>query len=223
MIPLYYMYTFRITTNLTMTDLCSLREIVGAPTKTTPLDISKTALILIDVQNEYLPTGQVPMDQLESHSLPRIIRLVQKARSLHLPIIHVVHHVTGESAPIFNAKQWGSQIIEQVTPLPDETVIVKHYISAWKDTLLEETLQKNDIRNLILVGYGTHMCINSAARDGAEKGYQVTVVGNACGARALMDGLGHEIPAQVVHQSSLAALWDYFAVIVSEPEELTFV
>ncbi|ORX93084.1 Isochorismatase hydrolase [Basidiobolus meristosporus CBS 931.73] len=201
----------------------ALREIAGASTKPSPLEISKTALILIDVQNEYLSNGQVPIHQLESHSFPRIQRLVQKARSIHLPVIHVVHHLPGESAPIFNSQKWGSQIIEQVAPQNDEAVIVKHHVSAWKDTQLEETLQKKGIQNLILVGYGTHMCVNSAARDGAEKGYQVVVVGNACGARALKDGLGHEISAEEVHQASLASLWDYFAVIVAEPEDLVFV
>jgi nicotinamidase-related amidase len=65
--------------------------------------------------------------------------------------------------------------VENLKPLEDEPVVVKHCYNAFVDTRLDLLLRSNDIRTVILPGVATHCCVESTARDAAMRDYYVVV------------------------------------------------
>ena len=66
----------------------------------------------------------------------------------------------------------------------------------------------------------SHMCVNSTARGGFDRGYAVSVVDNATATRALPDGHGGTITAGDVHRASLRGLADLVAIIVDDADAI---
>lgn len=88
------------------------------------------------------------------------------------------------------------------------------YPNSFVGTDLHDRLQKLGATNLVLAGFMTHMCVNSTARGAFNLGYAVTVVGGATATRALPAAGGKVMPAQTVHDASLAMIGDLFGVVV---------
>jgi nicotinamidase-related amidase len=65
------------------------------------------------------------------------------------------------------------------------------------------------------------MCVSATVRSALDHGYRSTVVADCCGTRALPDRKGGAVSAQVLHDATLAALADRFAVVVERGEELS--
>jgi hypothetical protein len=83
------------------------------------------------------------------------------------------------------------------------------------------TLEGLGRKNLILVGFMTHMCVDSTARAAVDLGYGVTIVENATASRALPGAVGKPSrSAQEVHDGALAGLADLFAVVVPDTSKL---
>ena len=68
-------------------------------------------------------------------------------------------------------------------------------------------------KNLIVVGFMTHMCVSATTRAGMDRGFNLTVVDGACATRDLPDGKGGQISADLIHRANLAALADLVATI----------
>eukprot|EP00657_Telonema_sp_P-1_P011422 TRINITY_DN6535_c0_g1_i1.p1 TRINITY_DN6535_c0_g1~~TRINITY_DN6535_c0_g1_i1.p1 ORF type:complete len:107 (-),score=56.13 TRINITY_DN6535_c0_g1_i1:84-404(-) len=67
------------------------------------------------------------------------------------------------------------QIMDAVKPVEGEAVIVKGYPNSFHATNLHELLQGKNVKNLVVAGFMTHMCINSTARGAFNLGYNVVV------------------------------------------------
>lgn len=182
-----------------------------------PARLSDAVLVLIDVQREYL-VGAVPIAGVEA-SLAEIRTLLGRARSLGAPVVHV-QHVNRPGGALFDPERPFVQPPPGLEPRPGEAVVPKRFINAFHDTELQAALDATGRKALILVGYGTHMCVSSAAREASERGFQVTVVASATGSRDLPDGLGGVVPAAWMHRANLAALGDRFAAIVPDAAAL---
>jgi nicotinamidase-related amidase len=99
-------------------------------------------------------------------------------------------------------------------PREGEIVIPKQLPNSFAHTTLDATLQKLGRKDIILVGFMTHMCISATARSGLDHGYRCTIVANACATRDLPDGFGGVVAADAVQKAELAALRDRFATVV---------
>jgi nicotinamidase-related amidase len=86
-------------------------------------------------------------------------------------------------------------------------------------TDLDQLLKQRAVKNLVLAGFMTHMCVNSTARGAFNLGYAPTVVAAATATRPL-PALGAEVSAAVMQLASLAALADLFAVVVPDAATL---
>jgi nicotinamidase-related amidase len=96
-------------------------------------------------------------------------------------------------------------------------VIVKNYPNSFLNTDLHERLKASNAKNLVMVGFMTHMCISSTARAAFDLGYASnTVVAGATASRALPLGGGADQPAEQIQASSLAAIADLFAIVVPD-------
>lgn len=182
-----------------------------------PARLSEATLILVDVQREYLD-GAVPIAGVQG-SLVQIKALLDRARAAKTPVVHV-QHINRPGAALFDPDGPYAKPPAGFEPAAGEAVVAKRFINAFHDTDLQAVLDRLGRRQLILVGYGSHMCVSSAAREASERGFAVTVVAGATGSRDLPDGQGGVVLAEVVHKGNLAALADRFAAVVPDAAAL---
>lgn len=166
--------------------------------------MSQRAIIVVDLQNEYLPTGKLPLVGLDA-ALANAARIIAAARASGDLLVHVRHEMASPDAPVFTPGSDGVQIIPAVAPAPGETVIVKNYPNSFRGTALQQTLQQQGITQLVVIGAMSHMCIEATSRAGADLGYAVSVIHDACATKDLAFE-GTQVPAAQVHAASMAAL-----------------
>jgi nicotinamidase-related amidase len=192
-----------------MSDSITLRKLSGL--SAAPARLSESALILVDCQNTYRE-GLMQLVGVEA-ALEQCATLLSRARKLGIPIFHVQHDA-GAGTP-YDINSPIGQIADKVRPGDGEPVIVKNYPNSFLNTDLQERLKAVDARNLVIVGFMTHMCISSTARAAFELGYaNNTVVAGATASRRLPLERGTDLPAEQIHASNLAAIADLFAVVV---------
>jgi nicotinamidase-related amidase len=78
--------------------------------------------------------------------------------------------------------EWGSAFLAQLQPLDSERefVVTHQRISAFAGTPLENLLRLLDVRHLIVGGVATHSVVEHTVRDAADRGYEVTIIAQAC-------------------------------------------
>jgi nicotinamidase-related amidase len=117
--------------------------------------MSKSALLVIDLQNEYLPTGKLPLVNIEQ-AAANAVKVIAKARQQGTQVIHVQHIADAES-PIFEPSSNGIEFQDTVKPQEDE-VIIKNHINAFLNTNLKEILDSNQVTELVVIGAMT-ICV----------------------------------------------------------------
>ncbi|GET23247.1 cysteine hydrolase family protein [Prolixibacter denitrificans] len=171
----------------------------------------KTALLIIDIQNDYFDEGT--MSLVGSVEASRNARLVlEKFREESLPIVHIQHIATRPTATFFLPDTPGAEIHENVRPLKNEKVIVKHFPNSFRETELLDYLKRNDITDLVICGMMTHMCVDSTTRAAKDFGFNITLIGDACATRD-QEINGQVVKADEVHNSFLAALNYFYATV----------
>jgi nicotinamidase-related amidase len=174
----------------------------------------KTALILIDIQNDYFPGGGMELEG-SPQAAAQARRLLDFFRRQAWPTIHVRHLSTRPGATFFLPGTQGADLHESIAPLSGETVIEKHFPNSFRETALLEHLQGLGAGRLVICGMMTHMCVDAGVRAAADYGYPVLLAADACATRALDYG-GTQIPAGHVHKAFLAALKSYAQVLTAE-------
>jgi nicotinamidase-related amidase len=91
----------------------------------------------------------------------------------------------------------------------------KHLPGSFTGTGLEAFLRERGIQRVLLAGFMTQMCVDTTARQAAHLGFQVTVLADACAARAVTGPEGEAIPAEQVHRTHLGSLSGFLAEIKS--------
>lgn len=172
-----------------------------------------TALLLIDIQNDYFPNGRMPLEK-STEACAKAQEALQAYRTKRLPIIHTQHISTRPDAVHFLPCTKGVEFHPDVHPLKTETVIKKHYPNCFKDTSLLNYLIKNQINHLVIAGMMTHMCIDASVRAAYDLGFTCTVLHDACATKNL-EFNSMVIPAQSVHNAFLAALQPLYANVLS--------
>jgi len=175
--------------------------------------MTKSALLLIDIQNDYFPGGKWEVDGIEP-AAANAARLLSDARAKGLKVIHIHHEIPAEGAPFFQPGTDGAKINQSVAPEPGETAILKHFPSSFRETTLGEVLKADEITDLIICGAMSQMCVDTTTRAAADLGYTVTVVHDACAARAQSFN-GIDVPAEQVHAAHMAALNGPFAQVLA--------
>jgi nicotinamidase-related amidase len=173
----------------------------------------KSALILIDIQNDYFPGGAMELAGM-TLAAARARELLAGARQARRPIFHVQHLALGPDATFFRPDTPGVEINESVRPLPGEAVVRKHYPNAFRDTGLLEVLQSAGGEAVIIAGAMSHMCIDATTRAAFDYGFRCTVIHDACATRDLAFA-GQTIPAAQVHGAFMAALSLRYARVVA--------
>jgi nicotinamidase-related amidase len=175
-----------------------------------------TALVVIDIQNDYFPGGAMELEGAEAAGKKAGAALA-RFRERGLPVFHVRHLSVRPGATFFLPGTRGAEIHAAVAPLNDETVVEKNFPNSFRNTALQEMLERAGAKNLVSTGMMTHMCVDASVRHAADLGYKVTLLGDACATRA-QSYAGETVPARQVHAAFLAALNGFYAKVVNTHE-----
>jgi len=173
------------------------------------LERQQTALVIIDMQRDFLEPGGFGESLGNDVTLLRsviapCVALLAAAREAGMTVIHTreghradLSDTTaqrlsrgepgrriGDPGPmgrILIRGEPGHGIIPELAPLAGEPVIDKPGKGAFYSTDLELILQSRQIRTLLVCGVTTEVCVHSTVRDANDRGYRCLVVGDACG------------------------------------------
>jgi nicotinamidase-related amidase len=167
------------------------------------------ALLVIDVQNDYFPGGQMELVNM-AEATRNIKKLISFFRETRHPVIFIQHLAVKLDASFFLPETKGAEIHESIKPLQTEPVIVKNFPNSFKNTSLQNYLQEIQITKLVICGAMSHMCIDTTTRVAADMDYSCTLVDDACATRDLSFN-NQIIKASDVHLAYMAALNGTFA------------
>ncbi|MDO8568063.1 MAG: cysteine hydrolase [Dehalococcoidales bacterium] len=171
----------------------------------------KTALLLIDMQyasacrttglgKNMIDRGQADIvayryDRIENIVVPNIKRMVDFFRKNRL---HVIHITLGSEMPDYSDVLPGQrgfimscrntrgnrehEILDELKPIQDECVINKVSIGAFNSSNIDAVLRNMGIEYLLFTGVSTNACVETTARDAADRGFRGIMISDACGA-----------------------------------------
>ena len=197
----------------TTTPSASLRELSGFDQ--TPAPLAGSTLILVDYQNTYT-RGVLELTGWEA-ALDAAAELLGKARAAGARVIHVIND-GGEGTP-YDIRAEIGQIHPRVAPVEGEQVVVKTAPDAFVGTELGELLDAAGNKDVVVVGFMTHMCVAFTSAGAFLRGNRPTVVADACATRPLATP-GGEVPAEQLHLGALATLGDLYGIVVPDASAL---
>ncbi|MEM7226479.1 MAG: cysteine hydrolase family protein [Pseudomonadota bacterium] len=183
--------------------------------------MAKTALILIDLQNDYFPGGRWALEGIDA-AAGKAARLLEAARRSGDLVIHVHHEFESSDAPFFTPGSEGARIHHSVQPIDGELQVLKHKVNAFQGTDLKTILEERGIETLVVCGAMSHMCIDGAVRAASDFGFAVTLIHDACATRDQEFG-GTTVPAAQAHAAFMSALGFAYANVISADDYLATV
>ena len=165
-------------------------------TRDRALRAGRAALLVVDVQNGTFNAAQIAIrpefhHAAETRVIPNLIRLVAACREAGVEVIYtVIENATADgrdrsldyklSGMFFGRGSWEAQVLEAIAPDDDEMVLPKTSSSLFNSTNIDYLLRNIGIQDLIVTGFLTDQCIDHTVKDGADRGYYVTCVPDAC-------------------------------------------
>ena len=169
------------------------------------------ALIVIDLQNDYFKGGK--MELVNSNLALREANIAIKiAREKGYKIYFIQHIATKQDASFFLPNSYGVKLHESLD-IQNDTIIQKHYPNSFRKTKLKDELDKHNIKELIICGAMTHMCIDTTVRAAFDLGYKIELLANACATKDLSLN-GNTVLAKDVQNAFLSALDGTFCKVI---------
>lgn len=162
------------------------------------MDPKKTAVVLIEYQNDFTSDGGSLHEAVKGvmekeNMLPHTVETVQKARELGATIIHApitftpdYHELTPTPYGIlkgvvdsqsFRKGTWGAEIVQDLTPRAEDIVVEgKRGLDAFASTNLDFILRSRGVTTVVLGGFLTNCCVESTMRTAYEKGFDVVTL-----------------------------------------------
>jgi nicotinamidase-related amidase len=185
----------------------SVATIIAEP-EPIALDLSTTALLIIDMQRDFMEPGGFgetlgnDVSRLATAVKP-ISAMLAAAREMGMLVVHTREgHLPdlsdappakvergapslriGDPGPmgrILIRGEAGHDIIPELYPLDSEIVIDKPGKGAFYATELGDVLQKYGIENLLVCGVTTEVCVNTTVREANDRGYRCVVISDGC-------------------------------------------
>ena len=178
------------------------------------------AWVVIDAQNEFSQGGQ---RSVRGHGaiIERIKDQVAEARKSGQPIAWVRHHNRPDEAAAFVPGSWGAELSEGLGPAPGsarEKLFEKSVFGAFHASGLESWLRGAGVEELVLMGFFTHMCGSTTAREALMRDFSVYVDAEATGAQDLVHpSLGTQT-AEQVRRTALLQLTDMGVRLLDEAQ-----
>ncbi|MBA3667028.1 MAG: cysteine hydrolase [Sphingomonas sp.] len=170
---------------------------------TMDLDLDHTVLLPIDMQRAF-DGPQWPRrwnDSVDANG----IALIEEWRSAGRTIIHVRHDSLTPGSNLFPGSP-GNGFRPGFGPVGDEALVTKSVNSAFIGTDLDLRLKRLGARHVIVFGIATDICVSTTIRTGANMGWDMILVPDACDCFDLPDGQGGVIPAEQIQAAHVATL-----------------
>lgn len=182
---------------------------------------ARRALLVIDVQNEYV-TGNLLIEYPEIHtSLANVGRAMDAAKNADMPVI-VVQQFAPVQSPIFAEGSHGWELHEVVKSRSWQHKINKKLPSAFAGTDLADWLTQNQIDTLAVCGYMTHNCVDSTIKHAFHSGLQVEYLQDASGTLGYQNKAGHASAGEI-HRSFSIVMQARFAAVMNTTEWLQLI
>ncbi len=176
----------------------------------------KTALLLIDIQNDYFPGGAFELSGSLA-AAEKASEALRYFRTMQWPVIHIQHLSLRPGATFFLPDTEGANIHPLVAPIEGEPVFQKHFPNSFRETPLLEFLHAQGIEQLAITGMMTAMCVDATVRAAFDYGFSVLMLHDAMATRDLHFN-GEPIPARAIHAGVLAALGSVYGRLLSIAE-----
>ncbi len=179
-----------------------------------PVEPARTALLVIDVQNATYGEAEAKVKpffhaQASNAAIPNIARLQVACRRAGIEVMFTVienltldgrdrgldYKISGFNVP---KGSWGAKVIEAVAPAGDEIVLPKTSSGLFNSTNFDYLLRNMGIDSVLVTGFLTDQCVDITVRDGADRGFYMTCIADACATES-----------QARHDSALAAFKGY--------------
>ena len=168
----------------------------------TPLTTTDCALLVIDMQNGFChPKGSFASLELDvsmcTAAIVGCVELVEAARDADVPVVFtrylyrpdyrdggvLVRDLLPALADVrsLEAGTWDGELVDELVPTERDFVVDKNRYSAFYGTRLEPILTSLGIRNLVVCGVTTNMCVETTVRDASQRDYRTVVVSDATG------------------------------------------
>jgi ureidoacrylate peracid hydrolase len=193
---------------LAMNDPAGHEQGVVMTSATIGPEIGKSALIIVDMQNDFLhPEGSFARHTREAPeagidmpflvgTIPPVRRLADAFRNAGRPVVYIAHVLkpdysdaqfpywrlglsSGGNRPHCVEETWGAQIIDELKPRDGEHLIVKKGFGGFSNTPLDTILRNLDVTTCIVSGVTTCVCVSNTVRGGVEHNYRMVLVNDA--------------------------------------------
>lgn len=161
-----------------------------------PIERTRAALLVIDVQNgTFGPQDALTRPEFHRAAtlrvIPNIAALIEAFRSAKLEIVYtVIEDLTADGRDRsldYKLSQMGfakgsseAQVVPELAPKGDEIVLPKTSSSVFNSTTLDYVLRNIGIEDVFVTGVLTDQCVDHAVKDGADRGYYMTCITDAC-------------------------------------------
>jgi ureidoacrylate peracid hydrolase len=212
-----------------------------------PLDLTKSAVVVVDMQNDFASVGGmfdlagIDITGIQA-IVPTVAALLEVARAAGLPVVYLkmgfdsdladagnptsptwlkhlpmragaaVKSPDGEPSRILIRDCWNTAIIPELAPRENDTVIYKTRYSGFYRTELHDVLTSMGVRQLIVVGATTSVCVESTVRDAMFRDYHCLVVADATAEPIAADA------ARSNHEATLLTMALLFASIAESSD-----
>ncbi|BDH60278.1 peroxyureidoacrylate/ureidoacrylate amidohydrolase RutB [Lysinibacillus sp. PLM2] len=196
-----------------------------------------TALIVVDVQNDFCSRdgnlGKQGADlSMVDEMVPNLIELIANAKMNKVPVIYIqtfheaaTDSITWKSRGVSSGAEpnicrpgtCGAEFYE-VAPQDDDIIVNKHRYSAFLNTRLDTVLRTLKVETLIMTGVATNVCVESTARDGFMRDYNIVFLEDCT---ASYSREAHEMTlknisgffGEVANSKELANVWESIKAI----------
>jgi nicotinamidase-related amidase len=132
------------------------------------------AVLVIDIQSALIDPEPRPFDV--KNVLSNINTVTNWARTVEYPVIYVQHEKI-ESVMEYESKGW--QLQSSLNVIEGDIVVRKTTPDSFLRTNLENILETNKVKHLIVTGYASEFCVDTTVRRAASLGYSVELVSDA--------------------------------------------
>ena len=187
------------------------------------MDLKNIALIIVDMQNDFihnqgairrsseeLGVTESSLDLLK-RPIPNIKKLTECFRNKEKDIIYIYiaweqdysdiaippDKITSSAREMgaLVTGSWGAQIIDELTPHKSDYMVVKKGYGGFFQTSLDRILRNLEVTDLVITGINTNIRVETTVREAVGYGYEVILVNDAT---ASFDAEGHEATLNVI-------------------------
>lgn len=143
------------------------------------VETNTTALIVVDMQNDFVKPGGALVVESAAATIPAIQRLLGLARAQDIRVFYTqdTHHEEDPEFSIWGRHvlegSWGWQIIDELAPRPGERVIRKLRYDGFFGTPLDHELRLAGTETVVVCGTVANICVLHTAGSAALRGYRV--------------------------------------------------